>query len=99
MYIDNWFIPMHRAPSSHLHVDMDLSASVHFTRAQLSKLRRQFFHPSAQKLFNLLRRTRPDDATPETLRILEDFSKQCDPIQLISTAPVSFRVSFGAEDV
>ncbi len=68
IYSDNWFVPMYRAPSSHVYVYMDLSATVHFTRTQLSKLHQQFFHPFAQKLFNFLRRERPDDATPETLR-------------------------------
>ena len=72
---------------------------IYFTRAQLWKLHRQFFHPSAQKLFNLLRRTRPEEATPETLNTLRNLSKRCDPCQRIQNAPTRFRVSFGAETV
>ncbi len=41
----------------------------------------------------LLRCARPDDATPETLRILEDLSTRCYPCQRISTARFRFRVS------
>ena len=51
------------------------------------------------KLFNLLKRARPDEVTAETLRTLEDLSQRCGPCQRIKPAPTRFRVSFGAEEV
>lgn len=66
-YIDERFIPLIRAPSRDVYVPFDKGAQLH-------KLHRQFFHPSAGKLFNLLRKARPEHATPETLKILNDIS-------------------------
>lgn len=78
-YIDEWFAPTYRARSSHVFVDMMLAARIYYTRAQLCKLHRQFFHHSAEKLFNLLKRSKPDEATPETLQTLKDIAKRFDP--------------------
>ena len=96
-FVEEWSVPLLRSRSNHLYAHMDLSTAMYFTRSQLLKLHRQFFHPSAQKLFNLLRRSRPDEATPETLRVLQDISSRCDPCQRIQHAPTRFRVSLGAE--
>lgn len=40
------------------------------TQTQLDTLHSQFFHPSAGKLFNLLKQPKPEDATPETFKTL-----------------------------
>ena len=98
-YVDEWSIPLYRSPSRHVYARMHFAFTTFFARSQLLKLHKQFFHPSAQKLFNLLRRARPEEATPETLAILEDLSKRCDPCQRIQNAPRRFRVSFGADHV
>ena len=74
------------------------SVPIHYTRQQLSKLHQSFFHPSVDKLFNLIRRSKPDEADAETRRILEDITSRCDPCQRIQTGPKRFRVSFGSED-
>jgi len=70
-----------------------------YTQQQLTKLHRQFSHPSAGKLYRLLQRARPEDTTPETLKELKELSSRCDPCQRIQPAPTRFRVSLGAEDV
>ena len=98
-YRDEWSIPLLRSRSRHVYAEMDFTPSTFFTRAQLTKIHRQFFHPSAEKLFKLLHRARPDEATPEALKILKDIGKRCDPCQRIQNAPKRFRVSFGAENV
>ena len=82
----------------HTYVPFDVGTQNFFTRAQLHKLQRQFFHPSAIRLFNLLKRARPEHATPETREILEEISRRCDPCQRIKPGPTRFRVSFGTED-
>lgn len=98
-FCDIWNVPLQRSKSQHLYAKMDLMASTYFTRTQLLKLHKQFYHPSAQKLFNLLKKARPQEASPETLRILKEISKNCDPCQRISTAPKRFRVTLGSEHV
>lgn len=96
--MDEWSIPMSRA-DGHVYADIAKANQVCFTRHKLEKLHRQFVHPSADKLFKLLRKTKPEETTPETLKILEDITRRCDPCQRIQPAPVRFRVSLGAEEI
>jgi len=95
IYIEEWSIPMWRAASRHSYVALSISHPTYFTRTQLQKLHRQFFHPSAEKLYNLLRRTRPENTTPATRKMLEDITARCDPCQRIRRGPTRFRVSLG----
>lgn len=98
-YLDQWHVPLARAKSRHLFAQMDCDTPVFITRVQLSRLHRQFSHPSADKLFKLLSRARPEDATAETKRILEEISKHCDVCQRIQPAPRRFRVAMGTENI
>lgn len=98
-FFDEWSIPMRRSRSNHFYADMNISTSMFFTRTQLSHLHKQFFHPSAQKLFNLLKRVRPNEVTTETLETLKHLFRRCDPCQRIQHAPVRFRVTVGSEDL
>ena len=66
IYIEDWGIPMCRAAIRHTYLPIAVNIPVHFTRTQLQKQHRQFFHPTAEKLYNLLRRSRPEDTTTET---------------------------------
>ena len=70
-----------------------------FTRSQLGRLHKQFFHPSAEKLLNMLKKARPEETTLKILSVLQDLTKRCDRFQRIQNAPTRFRVSFGAENV
>ena len=79
-------------------VDMSCPRSVNFTRAQLEKLHKNFFHPSVEKLFNLIKRARPDEATQETRQILEEVSSNCDLCQRIKIGPKRFGVALGSEN-
>ena len=97
-YVDEWFIPLFSSLSQQVYVPFNCVARNHFTKAQLNKLRSQFFHPSATRLFNLLRKARPKDSTPETLLILRDISKRCDPCQRIKPVCTRFRDCFGTEN-
>eukprot|EP00171_Calliarthron_tuberculosum_P000237 IDg237t1 len=84
---------------NHVYAEMSSLNRTLYTRTQLHKLHRQFGHPSANKLYQLLKRANPAESFPDVLRELEEISKQCDPCQRIQHAPKRFRVSFGAEDV
>jgi len=75
IFIEEWSVPMWRAASRHSYVALSISRPTHptlFTRTQLQKLHRQFFHPSAEKLYNLLKRSRPEATTPATRKVLEE---------------------------
>ena len=72
---------------------------MYFTTTQVVKLHDQFAHPSAEKHYKMLKRARPEETAPETMRQLEELSKRCDPCQRIQNAPTIFRVSFGADNV
>lgn len=78
---------------------MRFPINVHFKRSQLAKLHRNFFHPSASKLFNLIKKARREHANKETLRILQDTTKRFDPCQRIKPGPYGFRVSLGTENL
>ena len=98
-YMEEWYLPLFRSASSHLHTMMHPlhNHSILFTTGELNRLHRQFFHPAPTKLFNLLKRTHPSQADPETLKILNDITNRCDPCQRITSAPLRFRVSFGSD--
>lgn len=99
VFVDEWYIPMWRVASNHLYVGVGAPHQTCFTKAQLMKLHKQFFHPSSQKLFNLIKRARPEMATPEILQTIMELSRRCDPCQRIQLAPYRFRVSFGTENI
>ena len=101
IYIDQWVTPMTRSTSAHSYVPMEFRRTncTHMSVAELEKVHRQFYHPTAEKLFNLLKKAKPEEAAPETRRNLEELTTRCDPCQRIRTAPNRFRVSFGAEHV
>ncbi len=75
-YIEEWFIPLIRSPIAHVYTSIEKATRSHFTRAQLHKLHRQFFHPSSRKLYNLILKARPEQVTSDTLKILEEISRR-----------------------
>ena len=70
-----------------------------YTTAQLQKFHRQFAHPSAGTLYNLLKKAGLEAVDAKTMEQLEDIVSRCEPCQRIRNAPLRFRVSMGHEDV
>ena len=79
---DEWSIPVRRH-KGHIYAAIDCPHELFFTKAHLLKMHRSFLHPSAQKLYNLLKRARPENATPETLESLKELTRRCVPCQKI----------------
>lgn len=73
VFVDEWFVPLILSPSNHLHAQMSFRTNVFFTRTQLTRLHRQFSHPSAHKPYNLFKRSRPENATPASSEKLKDI--------------------------
>lgn len=97
-FVEEWSVPLRRA-DGHVYVDIAKDERIFFSAAQLQKLHRQFVHPSANKLYNLLKKARPSDTTSETLEALQELTRRCDACQRIQNAPVRFRVSLGSENL
>eukprot|EP00171_Calliarthron_tuberculosum_P019742 IDg19742t1 len=99
IYVDDWFIPLIRSASKHVYVPIDRGTCVYFTRTQLHKLHRQFFYPSADKLFNLILRARPEARNRLNKNLTQRNIRKMGPLSVNHPGPVRFRVSFGAENV
>ena len=92
--VDSWSVALTRS-DDHVYTYMFFPILNLFTKSQLQKLHRRVCHPSATKLFNHLKRGRPKDFTPDTLKTIHEKAQACDPCQRIKDGPGRFRVSFG----
>jgi hypothetical protein len=91
----DWTLPLLRKAG---HVYLPVPAlQYHFSRSELLQLHRAFYHPSATKLYQLIRKAKPHETDTETLELLESISKSCNACQRISRKPVLFAVG-GTED-
>lgn len=108
IYVDNvhnrlvhgsgkWFLPLERK-RGHLFLPWT-TASILFTRKELQKLHEHFFHPSAEKLYNLVKRARPQELSPQTRQTLDDISRACRSCKLFTMKPYRFRVSIPDENI
>lgn len=76
----------------HLYVIRDFS-EIMFTESQFTRLHLQFFHPSAAKLYYLIRRARREEAATETRDLISETSKQFRACQHFETRASSFHVT------
>lgn len=83
----------------HLYLEWGAADKIFFSRDQLTKLHRGFHHPSAQKLHELLKRSKAKDLKENTLDVLKDIIKHCDPCQRVGPTPVRFRASIPEEEL
>lgn len=90
--LDECILPIHHAESGHRYFSMAADHLNIFSRSHLHRLHRQFFHTSLKKLFNVLKTSRPRDATPETLQIFKDILKRCDTCKRIRLGLTRFIV-------
>ena len=97
-YQDIWSVPIIRQ-DGHLYSSMCFSVSTFYITVQLWKLHRNFAHPSAEKLYNLLERAGLESVTSETLERLKGIVASCEPCQGNRNAPLRFRVIIGHENV
>jgi transposase InsO family protein len=93
-----WRLPLERTNG---HVLLPFEPGIHelvgdnqvlFSTAQLQKLHRQLYHPSATKLFNLLRRARIEDLPADTRSTLDQIVHECGTCQKRAPRPMNFRI-------
>ncbi|PXF47155.1 hypothetical protein BWQ96_03097 [Gracilariopsis chorda] len=70
-----------------------------FTLPELRHLHYHFFHPTTQKLYNLIKRAHPEHLTPTTRKTLEDILRACAICTTFSLKPFRFRVFMPANNI
>jgi Reverse transcriptase (RNA-dependent DNA polymerase) len=88
---EGWSLPLTRH-GGHVYLEWEQLHATMFSSEQLRKLHRQFFHPSADKLYNLLKRARPEDASEETRALLQEITESCHFCQMMARKPITFSV-------
>ena len=88
---EGWRIPM-VLKLVHVFIEWPLGIIL-FTRSELRKLHLSFFNASAQKLYELVKRARPEDISSDTKVVLEEISKACEACRRYSSMPYIFRVA------
>jgi len=81
------------------HIYLDWGSEILYTFPELQRIHKHFYHAKPERLYSLMRRAKDKQATPETLRQLEDVTVACDVCQRFSKEPSRFRVAMPAEDI
>lgn len=68
-----------------------------YTQTQIERLHRHFAHPSATKLYEALRKAKPEDMNEETRTLIDAVTKSCHTCQRISIRPLSFSIRINDE--
>ena len=63
-----------------------------YTRNQLEHLHRHFIHPSAQKIYELLRKASIEDLPSDTLNTLKEISKNCETCSIYRPRQTTFQI-------
>jgi hypothetical protein len=64
----------------------------YYTKPQLQRLHRQLLHPYSRKLYELLRRARPEDLPPETRSMIDDITRGCETCATWDRRPTTFSI-------
>lgn len=99
LYLDEWAIFLICGRKYHLNAELQFPSTVHFTRSQLAELHRHLFDTSTGKMFNLLKRSKPEDIRRETFKIPQEISQWCNLCQKIQNTLIRYKVTLGAEQV
>ena len=92
-----WSIPIIRK-LGHLYITWEEHKTL-FTRQELLRMHRHFYHPSARKLLSLIRRSNLEHIDKSTRTMLEEISQSCSTCQTFSRKPQRFKVSMPNEKV
>ena len=90
-----WHVPLTQK-FGHLYYDWS-ATPILYTRSELIRLHKHFFHPSSAKLFELIKRSSPAEADAETRKVLHEISERCKTCQHLNHKSHRFRVSMPKE--
>lgn len=94
-----WMMPVVRR-GGHVHLDFvppNAATRAFYSENQLTRLHRALYHPSATKLYALLKRADPDKLPADTRDVLEKISRACKSCEKFEDAPSSFKIRFPDE--
>jgi len=94
---ENWTLPITRK-FGHLYLCWS-TAEICFTKSELLKMHRHFYHPSTDKVMALLKRGYPDQADSGTRKLLMEIAAACQTCQRFSRPPERFKVSIPEADI
>ncbi len=75
------------------------SKSILFSKSEIFNLHCHFKHPTAGKLYEVMRRARPNQVDEATQKLLETITKACETCQMFGAPPQRFRVSRPPSDI
>ena len=64
-----------------------------YSKNQLERLHRHFVHPSAHKLYDLLRKADPDNLPTDTLNTLKEIAEKCETFNLYRPRQTTFQIT------
>lgn len=82
----------------HVFLEWD-QKSILFTREELTRLHLHFMHPAADKLFQLIRRAKPESATTSVKQIISEISSACLSCQEYRSRPLRFKASVPPDNI
>ena len=82
----------------HLYLEWPAS-NILFTRSELTKLHRQFKHPSTDKLINLLKRSKVSGVDANTKKMLEEIRQACETCTKFSRPRERFKVTIPPDKI
>eukprot|EP00168_Porphyra_purpurea_P014416 TRINITY_DN412_c0_g1_i3.p1 TRINITY_DN412_c0_g1~~TRINITY_DN412_c0_g1_i3.p1 ORF type:complete len:415 (+),score=68.59 TRINITY_DN412_c0_g1_i3:362-1606(+) len=91
-------IPTTRS-DEHVKFSWEWSPDILYTFPELVRIHGQFFHASPERLYAVMRRSKNEDAVPETLQRLIDVAAACDVCQRLAKEPGRFRAELLKGDV
>lgn len=90
--LHKWKIPLIRK-FDHIYFEWrPANYSIFYSRQQLERLHRHFVHPSARKLYELLKKAHIEDLPAETLDTLKDISEKCETCSLYKSRQSTFQI-------
>lgn len=92
---DDWVLNL-KHKMGHLYVEWP--PTVFYTEQELRRIHRHFYHPSTDKLANLIRRGAKDHDKPGLRRDLDHIRETCEICQRLAKAPGRFRVAIPNEE-
>jgi hypothetical protein len=76
----------------HLYVEWEIVKTL-YTRNELKKLHLHFYHPSSDKLYQLLRQANPENTTTDLKALIEDINRACTTCERLTPNPHAFQVA------
>lgn len=92
-----WTVPL-VDKFGHLYWTFDACESF-YSRAEIERLHKHFFHPSSRKLYNLVKRSELGQATPNLRQLIDDVTDACTQCKEFLSKPFRFRASIPDDEV